>query len=599
MKMPLLKSITLVSLIIAMPLFTSAEVINDESEVVSLYSKAKRMMRQQNWLEAISIFNELTGRFPNSPNLDLILFNKSKSEYYFGNYDKAIAGFSFFSKKYANSPNLAAAYFFIGNSYYKKGVSRNAVTFYMEAWKKASEEKLENIILNSLKSAFENAGTINFQTSHFANFPQGKICPVVKLLVNIHSKRGETEKIEELRDLCEFEIEIQNLKSKNKSSKNTLEIAVLLPLSGEMNSYAQEIYNGVVIAAEQIRQKNKIDLNITPYDTKGDPIETGRIVKQICKSYDTDLIIGPLTSQEASVASASLNCEYLPMIIPAATDAGLTLLSENSFQLSPNIELQGIRMAEYAINILNADTALIITPTSGEHLKMSAAFSDRFTMLGGEIISIEYYRPRDKDFGKIIRQVKATLLGRHPDSIFIVDKDGDTLDVEEIEAYVDCIFLPGAPERLRLLIPQISFYNLNSFFLGSDGWGAESVLKLEERYTRNAVFPSPFLSSGDSEQYLKFASLYEARYASRPTRLASLGYDALNICFLNVKRRRPDSEALLKSLNSKKQNAGVSGTIKFGRNRENIEMPIYKIERNQAINIDEAFDETEEGNSDE
>ena len=97
--------------------------------------------------------------------------------------------------------------------------------------------------------------------------------------------------------------------------------------------------------------------------------------------------------------------------VAAATEAGLTRLSESSFQLSPNVELQGVVMAEYAVFQLGADSAAILTSTASEHLRMARAFADRFTELGGTMVAVQYYRSRDKDFGPIVRDIKGMILG--------------------------------------------------------------------------------------------------------------------------------------------------------------------------------------------
>ena len=127
----------------------------------------------------------------------------------------------------------------------------------------------------------------------------------------------------------------------------------------------------------------------------------------------------------AGVVSAALGCDQFPIIIPAATEAGLTLLSEASFQLSPNVELQGAIMAEYAVRALAADSAAVIAPTSVEYSAMTTAFIDRFTSLGGTVVAVEQYRDRDRDFGTYIRDIKNVVLGRIPDSAVYLDDRGD------------------------------------------------------------------------------------------------------------------------------------------------------------------------------
>ncbi len=383
--------------------------------------------------------------------------------------------------------------------------------------------------------------------------------------------------------ICGEQLNVADYSSPDQLSDGKLEIALVLPMSGEMQSFGQEIYNGAVLAAEIYRDNSGRMLKLTPYDTKGDPVEAARIVGELSRTTTTDVIIGPLTSDESMVSSAVLNCSSLPLIAPAATEAGLTRLSSVSFQLAPNIDLEGITLAAFAARNLGADSVAIISSTAADHLRMTRAFAEHFEKMGGKVVAIEYYRPRDTDFGAYIRDIKAVLIGHHDDSTFFINANGDTLDLDIIPASVDCIFVPGDSRQLRQLLPQINFYNLSGQYLGSDGWGDESVYKLGDNITKGAVFSSPFLEGRQSDQYVKLAVSYDKRYGSRPPRLSALGYDAVTLVTMAAGEGATTRDDILNRLMSVSGYEGASGRVTFGEYRENIEMPLYRIESGQAV----------------
>jgi branched-chain amino acid transport system substrate-binding protein len=352
---------------------------------------------------------------------------------------------------------------------------------------------------------------------------------------------------------------------------------MILPFSGELASYGQEIYNGAVVAAERFRRETGILIELAPHDTKGDPIEAARLAAELAKDKSIPAAIGPLTSEAAAVSSATLACHDLPLVVPAATQTGLARLSETTFQLSPNIELQGLIMAQYAIDSLNADSAVIVTSTAADHLRMSRAFTERFEKLGGKVLAVEYYRSRDNDFGPYLRDVKAVLWDQHPDSIFFTNEYGDTLDPDGIPVHIDCLYLPGSPQQLKQLLPQIHFYKIEGAYLGSDGWADDAILRLGDNVTRGAVLPSPFLSATNSEEYTQFAAAYDTRYGQQPPRLAALGYDALRLVSLAIAETSGDREKLVKQLSTIHDYVGASGKITWSDHRENINMPLYRI----------------------
>jgi len=296
-------------------------------------------------------------------------------------------------------------------------------------------------------------------------------------------------------------------------------------------------------------------------------------------------VIGPLTSEEAQVASAAINCDDLPLIIPAATQAGLTSLSSSSFQLSPNIELQAVQMADYAINDLQADSAVIITSTAPDHLIMARAFADRFRQYGGTVVAVQYYRARDTDFGPYIKDIKDMLIGTPPDSAYYISPHDDTLHVDALPAAVDVLYVPGSAEQLRLLLPQLQFYNIQATYLGSDGWNDDAIYKLGDNITRFALFSSPFIQLSQGEEYVRFAAAFNSRYGRPPQRLAALGYDAVRIVALARQQSDGSRRSLVEHLRNIRNFDGAAARVTFGKHAENIEMPIYRIEGGQPVLI--------------
>ncbi|MEW5797178.1 MAG: penicillin-binding protein activator, partial [Candidatus Zixiibacteriota bacterium] len=504
---------------------SAVESLDDRPEVVSEYTRARLLLRDGDYLEAARQFARLADKFPDSKNLDLFIFNRAKAELYFGNRSEALNVLLSFINRFPSSNLIAHAYFFQGNAYYLKGQLDYAVEAYIDGYRLSQDLRLDDLIVVSLVEAVSGARTVALTEADFAGLDPARRCELIEPVARALAARADTAVAHSLRGLCSDKPQVSDSPAA-KASNSVLELALLLPFSGEMQSFGEEIYHGAVIAAEQFRRDTGKKLNLVPYDTKGDPIDAGRLVRELVHGA-TDAIIGPLTSDEAAVASAVLSGETLPLIAPAATQSGLTLLSECVFQLSPNIELQGARAAEYAAVRRGADSAAIITPTTADQMRMARAFAERFEALSGVIVATEYYRPRDRDFGQYVRDLKNILLRGPVDSAAYINDRGDTIDLEAVPAKIDCLYLPGSAEQLRLLLPQLEFYGIDAFYLGSDGWGDDNVYRLGDKVTRGAVFPSPFLELERSQEYVKFASEYDARYGQQPQRLASLGYDAV------------------------------------------------------------------------
>lgn len=564
----------------------AAESLDDRPEVVSEYARGKRLLREGNYLDAARQFMQLAGRFPDSKNLDLFIFNRSKAELYFGKHSEALAGFDDFIRRFPKSSYRAHAYFFQGNIYFLKGQLDRAVKAYIESYRQSTDQRLTDLLISSLVESIAGAKSVALSEADFSGLDNSRLCALIEPVAKALVARRDFKVARNLLALCGQDLDIP-ADAAGGSFNAELELALLLPFTGELRSFGESIYHGAIIAAEQYRRETGDEIILVPYDTKGDPVDAARMVKELIDS-NADAVIGPLTSEAAAVTSATLTCGLLPMIVPAATQSGLTLLSESVFQLSPNIELQGVQAAEYAIANRQADSVAIITPTSSDHLRMARAFADRFEQLGGTVVAIEYYRPRDKDFGQYIRDVKAALLGVHPDSMFFIDERGDTLDVEAIPVGIDCLYLPGVASQLRLLLPQLGFYNFKTFYLGSDGWGDNAVYRLGDNVTRQAVFTSPFLEQERSQEYLSFAADFDRRYGSQPHRLASLGYDAVRLVADAIKQGAGSRQELVDRLEQVRNYHGAAASVTFGDHRENIELPMYQLIDGAPVYLGEA-----------
>jgi len=572
--------ILIILLVGLLPVVGVGETIEDDPDLVVAYSRAKRLMREGKFLEASRAFEMMAGQYSRSPNLDLITFNRAKADYYFGDYDKAQAGFSNFTARYRRSPYYAHARYFLGNINYIKNYVTRALKAYFEAYGASGDDQLTRLTLAAVDGVIVNARTVHLGPADFEKLPENKKCRLINRVVDLLVARQDVVTARSLKAVCGGQLDVPD--SVASGLHGELMLAAVLPLSGEMQSFGEEILNGAIIGAELYRSETGNKITIDPFDTKGDPINAARIVRELTNTGHS-AVIGPLTSEEAAVAAAVLNCSDLPLIAPAATQAGLTLVSDGAFQLSPNVELQGLHIAEYAASQLGADSAVVLTSTANEDLQIARAFVHRFEQLGGKVVAVEYYRTRDSDFGPYIKDIKAALLGAHPDSVYFINEYGDTLDTDGVPAQVDCIFMPGQARQLKQLLPQVNFYNLSGAYLGSDGWGDETILKLGENITRQAVFPSPFLKKENTEEYLAFARAYDLRYGRQPQRLAALGFDAVRLLSraaeLAGTGRNPIKEYLLQTTDY----PGAAGRVTFGVHRENIAMPLYRIESDQAV----------------
>jgi len=545
--------------------------------IQTTFQKAYRLLNSGNFSEAYSMFSELYFQNPNNINADRFLFFKAKAGYYAGSYEFSIVEFKNLIKDFPESNYKAHAYFFLGNSYYKVLRPDMAIRAYLDAYKNSTDKELDQLILSTIEAIPLDPRTAVLEQITSADMPDSRKCDILVAAAKALIKQKNYRPVNGLLLPCGQSKARMLVDQAKQFLKQEIEVGIVLPLSGELQKFGEQILDGALLMIEQYRQKTGGTLKPVMYDTQGDDLEAARIIRRLALS-GTAAAVGPLTSNETAVASAVLSCGDMPLVIPAATEGGLTELSQTSFQLQPNLDLQGIRMADYAVQWLGADTAAIITPTSTSNLRMAKAFAKRFEDLGGTILGIEYFRITETDFGPYIRDLKSLVMRDLLDSIVFIDDVGDTIEAEEVPVQLDCLFIPAESDQLRQLLPQIQFYNLNTVYLGGDGWGTPLIFNLGKLITRECYFTSAVLGNDESDAFQKFSVDFDRKYGRKPGHLEALGYDAVSLICNALGQGYYTRSEISQSISSVNNYQGAAGKISFGENHENIELPIYTIE---------------------
>ena len=73
-----LRSCFLIALVIAPLLSLSAAAQVEPPDAAQEYARGQRLMRQADWLGAAKVFEQLSGRYSDSPSIDLFIFQRSK-----------------------------------------------------------------------------------------------------------------------------------------------------------------------------------------------------------------------------------------------------------------------------------------------------------------------------------------------------------------------------------------------------------------------------------------------------------------------------------------------------------------------------------------
>lgn len=360
--------------------------------------------------------------------------------------------------------------------------------------------------------------------------------------------------------------------SKGVSSKDskTIKVGLDYELSGQVATYGQGLVDGIELGFEEINKSGGVlgkQIEIVKTDNKSDTSESANVATKLATRDKVVAILGPATSGNTKAAAPVAIQNKVPLISASATADDVTVDSngkvrEYVFKTCFSDSFQGVMMAQFASQDLGKkNMALLIDSTSDYSKGLAKNFKDKFTELGGKIITEQAYQSKDTDFKAVLTKIKGT----NPDAIY----------------------LPGYYEEVGLIIKQARELGLNVPILGGDGYESPKLAELAGKIALNDVYFSNHYSSKDNTpEVAKFRKAFKAKYNKEPDAFNALGYDLAYFVTDGLKRAgEADREKLKNALASTKDFKGITGTITVDKNHN----PIKSITILQEKNGEQLF----------
>jgi ABC-type branched-subunit amino acid transport system substrate-binding protein len=234
-------------------------------------------------------------------------------------------------------------------------------------------------------------------------------------------------------------------------------------------------------------------------------------------------------------------------------------------------------------------------------------FWDELIELGGQVVGVESYEPKQTDFADAIKKLVG-LYYEIPEDLkaengFVEDGDQPFVlggideqaleansDIkseeeaaereeepeakaeEEPEAIVDfdAIFIPDSPGLAGLIVPQLAYYDIKDvYLLGTNLWHSNSLIEIAGQYVQGALMPDGFFAESTSPAVKSFVTKFEETYQETPDFIEAVVFDSAMIIFHAVSRphiryRNDIRDELLNLGNF----PGITGITRFDENGE-------------------------------
>ena len=350
-------------------------------------------------------------------------------------------------------------------------------------------------------------------------------------------------------------------------------VGMLLPLSGKNKAVADDLRNAAILAQFELAGEG---YTLSFYDTKGTDEGTVEAFNQAVNE-NVELILGPLSASEVE-AIHSLSFRHNIPVFSFTSDQDK--LGGGIYSLALTIPNQTERIIRFACEKgarrlaimapdnkagdLAIDTAKDVADSCGMEITKLAVYNPTFINFEPYVLSVlpENFVEMRKE--KIAEKKRARLKKGKKEK----DKSEEAPLREQLE--FDALFIADEGNRLKSISSLFGLYDIypeDVLFLGLSKWYEPSLSN--EGSLKGAYFPLL-----PEQGHKVFSEKFADTYGKKPSRLASLAYDAVALSVALTSRGSPN----LAILNTRVGFLGTDGLFRFTKNgsAERL-MSVYKI----------------------
>jgi len=196
-------------------------------------------------------------------------------------------------------------------------------------------------------------------------------------------------------------------------------IGVYEPMTGPYAAGGQMTMEGVNLAFEQQPTVLGKPIKMVLVDNKSEKVEAANAVARLIEFEKAVAIVGTYGSACAIPGSEVANKAGVPMMGCSPTNPLVTLGKPYAFRACFIDPFQGAVMANFAVNTLNAKTAVVIQDIASDYaVGLSNFFREAFIKLTGNpksIIGLISYQTGDQDFTAQVTYAAS----KNPDVVFV------------------------------------------------------------------------------------------------------------------------------------------------------------------------------------
>lgn len=532
----------------------------------------------QQYGEGLKYLQQLQREFPNSEVADRGKLMLARIHAAMGNPDLALPILTGLRTLSQDDTTKREAVHLSGELYLQKKEPARAIQAWLDEIALSQEDQAREIrahIEELINGSFDKKALDRIREAYPKSFP-GDLAML--RLIDLYVGRGEDDlagrQIQQF--LTRFPSHPQSAKLaemlaslQTKLKSNQFLIAAVLPLSGKLSSFANDVLSGIQLAVESRGERGGPSVGLLVKDIDS---SQASFLDDFSSLLDNDrpiAVIGPLLSKNLPVMAELAERSRTPLLTPTATLPNVRRLGSFTFSTALTYQLQARRIAAYATGELGFRRFCILHPDTVYGREMARLFTQETRQRDGEIIAIESYKEGDSDVGAQLKRMKDEDLKKYGLAVPVdpTKIGGKLTKLDKKVLYTpgfDAIFIPGRASDVGLIAAQLNFHDMKVPFLGGNGWNAPDFARTADQSIDGAIFVDGFFADSPNPNVQDFVDRYKKRFQTTPTLFAMQGYDAAKFVIEAIKKGAASGEAIRDYLTSQQDLPALGGPAAFG-----------------------------------
>jgi len=327
------------------------------------------------------------------------------------------------------------------------------------------------------------------------------------------------------------------LVSLEAEQEETVQIGVMMPLTGAAALYGESFSNALELAREEINQSGGIlgkKVEFVVEDSKCDAKAGVEAINSLVNLKGLKLIIAADCSGSTLAAAPVAEQAKALYLVAIASNPDIKYAGDYVFRSAPSDDQQGKDLSKIVYKEGHRSIAILFMDNAyGEGV--TNVFIEEFKKLEGKIAVQQRFNQDDADFRTQLLKIKEV----NPDSLLIV----------------------GYTKSYQLIIKQLHELGLEVKIFSSDTFKDKEILKAVGDKAEGLIFTSFFES--DSEKFYNFKNAYREKYGKEFGLQGEYPYDSLYVLKAGIEHAKSfDPEVLKESLYSLEYE-GATGLTKF------------------------------------